>query len=490
MRRGRPRPPRQGKAARLKPFDKPPLPISLAMTSTPGHSELRHAGECRDPRVSSRERSRAWRAFARYHAVPPPGRSPLIAALRDGRWLHRNRIIAWGSMLLTAELLLVLVIAAWQHGLIGHFNAPVSSDFLSFYAAGKLALAGTPALAYDHAAHYLAEQQVAGTGVPYQFFFYPPVFLLPCAVLALLPYALAYALFEAGTLALFLLAMRAILRPSGWGWMLPVLAFPAVFWTIGLGQNAFLTAALFGGFTLLLDRRPVSAGLLLSAMCYKPHFGLLAPVALAAGGRWRAFAAAAAGVVGLVGASLWLFGGDIWTAYLHGFAASGSVYETGRIQFAGMVTPFGGMLLLGFGVWPAYAVQALATVSAAVLVGLVWRRSPDLSLRSAALLAGTLLAVPLALLYDQMLWLVALGWLVHAGRRDGFLPWEKLVLLACYPLILLTWPIATGLHVPLGPVESAALLLLVARRVWWHPVRQSGRQLEFGRSGSVATATP
>jgi alpha-1,2-mannosyltransferase len=47
------------------------------------------------------------------------------------------------------------------------------------------------------------------------------------------------------------------------------LAFPAVFWTLGLGQNAFLTATLFGGFTLLLDRRPIAAGILLGLLCYK-----------------------------------------------------------------------------------------------------------------------------------------------------------------------------------------------------------------------------
>ena len=257
--------------------------------------------------------------------MPVPGRLPLAAALRDAGWLHRGRITAWALMLLAAELLIVLVLAAWQHGLIGHFDKPVSSDFLSFYAAGKLALAGKAALAYDHAAHLAAEQQVAGAAVPYQFFFYPPVFLLPCAALATLPYPLAYAAFEAVTLLLFLLAMRAVLQAGGWRWAIPVLAFPAVFWTIGLGQNAFLTAALFAGFTLLLDRRPVSAGLLLSGLCYKPHFGLLAPVALAAGRQWRAFAAAAAGVAALIGLSAGLLGWDAWLAYFHAFAGSGAV---------------------------------------------------------------------------------------------------------------------------------------------------------------------
>ena len=181
------------------------------------------------------------------------------------------------------------------------------------------------------------------------------------------------AVFETVTLGLFLLTMRSLLGARGWRWAIPVLAFPAVFWNIGVGQNAFLTASLFAGFTLLLDRRPVSAGLLLSTLCYKPHFGLLAPVALAAAGRWRAFIAAAAGVVALVGLSVWLFGWSTWQAYFHSFAGSSGVYASGRIQLAGMVTPFAGMRLLGAPVGAAYAVQAAATVAAAVVVALVWR---------------------------------------------------------------------------------------------------------------------
>src|SRR5207244_3647915 len=71
-----------------------------------------------------------------------------------------------------------------------------------------------------------------------------------------------------------------------------LLAFPMAFWNIGLGQNAFLTAGLFGMATLLIDRRPIVAGLLFGLLCYKPHFGLLIPGALAAGGYWPRFPAA------------------------------------------------------------------------------------------------------------------------------------------------------------------------------------------------------
>ena len=154
--------------------------------------------------------------------------------------------------------------------------------------------------------------------------------------------------FEIATLAAFLAVIREILHEPGWAWAGPVLAFPAIFWTLGLGQNAFLTAALFGGFTLLIDRRPGMAGMLLGLLCYKPHFGLLAPAGLACGGHWRAFFAAAGTVAGLVLLSVAVFGVETWQAYLTAFAGSDAVYASGRIDYAGIVTPFGAARLLGF----------------------------------------------------------------------------------------------------------------------------------------------
>ncbi|MDR3537046.1 MAG: glycosyltransferase family 87 protein [Acetobacteraceae bacterium] len=395
-----------------------------------------------------------------------PGRlARLIDFLRRADWLNSNRIFAWSAVLLIEEALIVGFLALWQHGVITADASGPSSDFVSFYAAGKLALAGTPALAYDQAAHFLAEQQAA-TGGGYQYFFYPPIFLMLCAVLARLPYLVAYAAFQVVTLSLFVATMGAVLRVSGWKWIVPLLAFPPVFWTLGLGQNAFLTASLFGGFTLLVDRRPLSAGALLGLLCYKPHFGLLAPVALLAGRRWRAFAAAALMVAGLVGLSAWLFGWDTWAAYLAAFRSSNAVYGSGRIDYAGVVTLFGAARLLGVGTTQAYAVQAVAAVLMAGLIALIWRRDMSLPVRAASLLAGTLLAVPLALLYDKLLVLLAIAWLVREARRTGFQSWEKLVLLLTWPVSLLTWPVGSNWHVPLGPLVSFAVLLMCLRRVW------------------------
>jgi hypothetical protein len=297
------------------------------------------------------------------------------------------------------------------------------------------------------------------------------VYLLWCAPLALLPYMAGFVLFQAATLGAWLVVMRRILCSPDWGWCVPMLAYPAVFWTLGLGQNSFLTAALLGATTVLLDERPLVAGVLLGMLCYKPHLALLAPVALAAGGRWRTFGAAAVTVAALVGLSVALFGIDTWRDYLMALAGSQAVYETGQIDLAGFVTPYGAARVLGAGAGAGRVLQGAAFLLAAAAVGWIWRRDPGPAERSAALAAGILLSIPLALVYDMMLLTVAIGWLVRAGRGSGFLPWEKLVLVFCFLVPLVSRHFGQATHIPLGPLAPAALLALcLVRTMKQHPV--------------------
>ncbi len=390
----------------------------------------------------------------------------LLDLLRRADWLTRDRVIAYGGVLFVLELLILVFLALWQHGFFVAGVQSPASDFASFYAAGKLALAGTPQLAYDQGAHYLAQQEATGSLAPHQFFFYPPVYLLVCAPLAALPYLVAFALFLAVTLVAFVGMMRSLLRVQGAAWLLPLLAFPPVFWTIGLGQNAFLNAALFGGFTLLLERRPLTAGMLLGCLCYKPHLGLLAPVALIAGRQWRAIAGAAIMIAALVGASVALFGLDSWSAYLTAFSHSDQVYSTGAIDFAGIVTPFGAARLLGVPPTLAYSIQAVIAAVMVALTAAVWLRASNHNLRIAVLLAATLLAVPVALLYDQLLLLVAVGWLLREAQQTGLLTCERIILLAIYPLALVSLPLSQSTHIPLGLVVTVAVFCLCLRRAW------------------------
>jgi len=380
--------------------------------------------------------------------------------------LDRRRIGWCCGILLALQFGLFLLFVAGTHGWIVPLTRPTTTDFVSFYAAGVLAIDGTPALAYDHAAHLAAEERVTEPGIEYQFFNYPPVFILLCAVLARLPYLVAFVLFEVATLAFYLVVACRILGERSGTALVALCAFPLVFWNLGLGQNAFLTAGLFGAATLLVDRRPVPAGLLFGALCYKPQLGVLVPFALAAAGQWRAFAAAGASVAALVLASLALFGAGTWQAFFTAVGGSQATYESGRILFAGMANTFGAARLLGAGAPLAYALQAAASLAAAGVVVIVCRHRLSLPTRAATLAVATLVAAPLVLLYDLMLGTIAAAWLVRDGASPAALPWQKLALAGLFLLLLGGRGLAGNWYVPVFPLAAIALFAIACARAW------------------------
>jgi alpha-1,2-mannosyltransferase len=397
-------------------------------------------------------------ARARLEGCNSAGFSGLGASVN---WLTRRRVLIGAGVLLALQLAAFGFLVAGTHGWIVPLERPTTTDFVSFYAAGALANAGTPALAYDHAAHLAAEEAAVAAGIRYQFFNYPPTFLPLCAVLAWLPYLAAFILFEAATLVLYLWVACRILGERSAAAIVALLAFPLVWWNIGLGQNAFLTAGLFGAATLLVDRRPVAAGLLFGALCYKPQFGLLLPLALAAGGQWRAFAAAAASTATVVLLSLALYGVASWQAWFAAAGASPAIYESGRILFAGMANIFGAARLLGVAPAWAYALQAAASLAAAGIVVVVWRKRLSLPVRAATLATATIVAAPLVLLYDLLLGAVAACWLV---RGRALAAWEAALLIALSLVLLDGRGLAEGWHVPAFPLAALALFAISLAR--------------------------
>jgi hypothetical protein len=388
--------------------------------------------------------------------------------------LDRRRVIVYCRILLGVEALVSIFLVAGSYGLIVPLKKPNTTDFVSFYAAGTLADAGTPALVYNQAQHHAAEERATEAGVEYNFFNYPPIFLLLCALLGRLPYLIAFLTFEITTLVLYLLLARKILGEDGWTALLPIIAFPAVFWNFGFGQNAFLTAILFGAGTLCIDRRPLIAGVLFGALCYKPQFGLLVPIALVAGGHWRAFAAAFISALALCLLSLLLFGSETWRAFFLAAEASTTAYASGHIPFSGYINPFGAVRLLGGSPTIAFAVQAGAIAAAAALVAVVWRCDLALPIKAATLAAATLVAAPLAMFYDLTSAAVAALWLLRGTGKDCLRDWEKIALAALFLLSLSPRTLAETLGLPIGPFIALAFAAIVAA--------QASRSIAFPQS--------
>ena len=176
-------------------------------------------------------------------------------------------------------------------------------DFITTWSAGELTLMGHAAAAYDWPTFKLVEESVLGH--PFDGYLgwpYPPTFLFVAAFLALLPYTIAFVLWVFGTFLAYLAAIRAIVGDRV-GYFLAA-GFPAIVANAIVGQNGFLSAALIGGTLALMERNPICAGALLGLLTYKPHLGILFPIALLASGRWRVFVSAGVVAVLMAAASL------------------------------------------------------------------------------------------------------------------------------------------------------------------------------------------
>lgn len=400
----------------------------------------------------------------------------LIAALRDATWFDHNRLIAYARVLLVVEIIAFVILVLGTHGMIVPLDKANTTDFVSFYGAGLQADQGAAAAVYDQAKHYRAEEAAVGfKGFSYNYFFYPPVYLLVCQVLTVLPYLPSFIVWEALTGLAYLWALRAVL-PQGRP-LLPFIAYPAVFAAIGIGQNSLLSAALFGGATALLGRRPWVAGMLFGALCYKPHFALLVPVALLAGRHFRCFLAAAMTVAVLVGVSVLLYGGETWSSFFAlSMAKTGGTFADGKVPFAGLVSPYAALRLLGLRDPAAFAIQIAISAAMAILVAIVWRGHGSMALKSAILLSATLLAMPVILFYDLTIAAVAMAWLwresVAENGQSRFLPWEKAAFALAFAVPILSRGLGHAGHIPVGPLAASGILLLSVVR-WSRQSRAS-----------------
>jgi hypothetical protein len=379
-----------------------------------------------------------------------------------------DRLRAVLRVAILVQCLLSAFFIAGSYEVFTPLKQPTTTDFASFYAAGVLADQGRAALAYDLPTHRAVEEHVTSPGIDYKFFLNPPPFLLICAPLARLPYLVAFVLFELLS-GLLWLAVTSRIAGGGRLVVLALLAMPAVYWAAGWGQNAFLTAGLMGLGTLFLHRRPGLAGMAFGALCIKPHFGLMLPIALLCGRHWRAFTSAAVTVCCLAALVTLLFGAGSWAAFLDMAVHARSTIESGRIKFAGHIDLGGAARLLGTGASAGWAIQGLESAAAAALVGWMWWPRPrgasvSREARMAALVAGTMAAMPFLLFYDLVMGSVAAAWLVAAARRNAWLPGEQRVLGLLMILALLAFPVAGTLHLAVGCLAAPLLLWSALRR--------------------------
>jgi len=383
--------------------------------------------------------------------------------LETGAWVTRERIKGYSILLIVAYALGLTAVFLTLKGHLDWQDRPFGSDFGGLYTAGVMAAEGTPAAPYGLEVFEARQQALFGPQTAVFSWGYPPFTLAVFRPLAGLPYLSALFLWQGITLALYLVMLR--------GWLKPPLAllggaaFTGVFVTLGHGQMGFLIAALFGAALLALERRPLLAGALFGLVAIKPHFGLLIPVALMAGGRWRAFAAASLMVAAMTAAALAAFGAETFAAFLDSLAVS-RVHgvEQSNTGFHKMQSAFTAVRLLGGPVGLAYALHGLLLGMVVATTLWIWRRPVDPRLRAASLMTGAFLATPYVFDYDMVLLAPAMAALVDYGIERGFRPFEKSFLALAFAMPILARSIAMAAPIPAGFLTCLLLFALIVAK--------------------------
>jgi len=366
----------------------------------------------------------------------PPLPSPLFS---------RNAVPS--SLMMVCFALVVLHVAFFPVAWLGHWwiiddkGLGIPTDFVNVWSAGKLALQGHAAQAWDWGIQKNLQIEILGQSYPGNFaWHYPPPFLFVAALLASIPYVTAYMVWPLISFVPFALVMRGLVGNS-FGWILAA-AFPVVLVNALIGQNGFLTAALIGCTLYLMPIRPVLAGICLGLLSYKPQYGILFPLILIVAQQWTVFVTAAIVAVLMAIASCAVFGIEAWLAWWQWLPmASQAFLSEGRAPWGKMQSIFATVRYFDGTEHFAWICQWTMTALVACALVALWRSRVRYSVKAAGLATGTLLATPYLFLYDVMVLAVPVALMVRLGLASGFRRYELpalgliLALLFIYPLV-------------------------------------------------------
>lgn len=380
------------------------------------------------------------------------------------------------KLLKRLAVLLGLVIAALAIGLYVHeilaypsltyFAGPVpGGDYYSFWAPARLVWFGEAYGAYDPAVltPMLRTMMATTPGAYSSPLYYPPSYLLFLAPFGLLDYFASFMAFALCGTGLYLFTLWFITR---WRWFVPFMLCSGAIWVnLVCGQNGLYTASLFGLGFVLLPTAPLAAGVMFGLLTFKPQLGLLIPVALLALRQYRSIGMAALAFLALFVLAGVLFGPDIWLWSASGMFTAGFNLAAEQRLWGRMPSAFALLRMSGLAPGQALLLHFLLVVPVVALTWVIWRRSRNYNLNSAATACLALLASPFLYDYDMALLGVAIAFLAPEIARSGWWWGERVVL----PLAMI-WPIAVGwtalfTGMQLGLLGPVLLLLVVLRRI-------------------------
>ncbi len=383
----------------------------------------------------------------RWAGAAPAERAKLIPA------------IAFGILLGYAGF---LIIAFHRHlWILDGAGHPTVSDFAVFWTVGKMVLKGAAIAAYNVPVEHAAELVTIGHGFKQLLgWYYPPSFLFVVALLASLPFVPSFILWCSATLALHASVVAAIAEQRVAFAIACIAPWVAIVFIVG--QNSLLISAIIGLVLLNLEKQPVLSGLILGLLSCKPQFGVLFPLALAAGGYWRTFLWAAISVVVVNFSAGVIFGFGIFEGFVHTLlTATDNHLVHSDLGWNKLESIYGLLRYLGAPAGAAWTMQALTFIVIALGVVLCWHnRIIPFSLKAALLVAAIPLATPYLLVYDLPMLGIAMAFLYRHREFDR-------AELGVFAVVAPTLFMPFFINVPNAPLAIIPIVALVLRRLYF-----------------------
>lgn len=344
--------------------------------------------------------------------------------------IQRDDIIAVVSAFYDAFFIVLIAVLAIQFMESPSGVVKPCLDFSAFFLAGRFALNGSPAEAYNVArmAEELSTFCGARMTMPWT---YPPLFDLVVAPLALFPFGVAYGIFALCAYVFYCRILRRLSVSARDFFIVRLIAFPAIFLTLICGQGSLMVAGLIGWFCLALLGEAKGGGASLGLMIIKPHLAVSALVLSLLEKRLGLLVLAAAVTLLLIVATTLAFGAGVWPAFMsaaaeaRSFLTEGAVYPLFR-----MVSVFAAGYTITGSLYVAFVIQGLFSLLCAWAIFTAVRLG---NLRAAAGVSAIVAVGFSPYAYDYDLSTVAIGValmlpIIGVAAR----PMEKLALLALY----------------------------------------------------------
>lgn len=228
----------------------------------------------------------------------------------------RFKSIIWGLFLPLFSYYIYLVYSVYFSIGNSEYWGPVP-DYLAFWSAGKMALNGMAAKAYDYLMLTEVEQSIYPNFKVYLPWLNTPVFFLIIAPFAILPFYFSYVLW---VLVNSLLCAWVSSRITSLKVAIPAIFCSFPFYAIvANGQSSALAAFLFGMLFLALKNKSLFlSGICIAFFLFKPQLGVLIPFALLAQKEWKIIFSTIIFCIILVGISIFLFSIESWISFFSG----------------------------------------------------------------------------------------------------------------------------------------------------------------------------